>query len=193
MSARREMTAGHAAPRSSSLTMHHHHMSLRQVAAVLTTTGHIAAVTYLLTLAHAGYYSLYFTMGSQMTPQNPSSTGGSRHHLVHSFLAHLSKCHKWHLHQFIYFCRAHGCDQQTCTERHTQKPQNTGNNRLHCMLCTAIWPSNIKFFDIPPSNSSWHSYPSWLMHIKHIFCHCYQCAININAKMFTTIHLSAHP
>ena len=129
----------------------------------------------------------------QQQATNPSSTGGSGHHLVHSFLAHLSKCHKWHLHRFIYFCRAYGCDQQTCTERHTQKPQNTGNNRLHCMLCTAIWPSNNKFFDILPSNSSWHSYPSWLMHIKHIFCHCYQCAININAKMFTTIHLSAHP
>ena len=35
-------------------------------------------------------------------------------------------------------CRAHGCDQQT--DRHTERSQNTGNNRPHLMLCVAMQP-----------------------------------------------------
>ena len=55
------------------------------VAAVLTAKGRIAAATYRITLSHAGY-SLYFTMGRDMSLKFSLSWGRLRPHPIHGSL-----------------------------------------------------------------------------------------------------------
>jgi len=50
--------------------------------------------------------------------------------------------------QFSRFCQSHSWVQQT------HKPWITGNNRLHLMMCIAVWPNNTAtdvFFQLLPS------------------------------------------
>ena len=125
-----------------------------QAAAVLTAKDCIAAATYQINLAHARY-SLCFTTGQKMPPAKKiaPSLGGSGSTRNTWFLGSTQVIsQKGHIDWFSHF-RAHSCELQTCTDRHTCTQQNIGNNSSHLMQCTAMWPND--------NNNNNHHHPQY--------------------------------
>ena len=98
----------------------------------MTAKGRIAAATYRITLANAGY-SIYFTMRQTMLPLPRKKLSLPRGiltpQLLHGFLDPPESVLQTAPRSVQPFCSAHGCDKQT--DRQTYKPRNIGNNRPH--------------------------------------------------------------